>query len=291
MRLENSMAKIGIVGSGGFLGSALTLNLSIRGHEIIGFSRDSVLTHPDTLKVIRDLDYVVWSASRTNPSVAENQPELVSMEIEEWQEFLQAILDLHPPKLKIIFFSSGGCVYSGEGPVFREVDASDGINLYGSMKSRMEIALMASSIPYTILRVANIYGPNQPTGRGQGVIAEWVARANQNLPLLVYGDLNSARDFLFISDFLEAIQLVLKLEGNHVINLGSGMDTKLDNVLRALSANSQDELDVTHLNPRKFDRSAYRLDISLAKELLNWSPKVNIEKGIRICLGVESLAE
>jgi UDP-glucose 4-epimerase len=285
------MANIGIVGSSGFLGSALTLNLAIQGHEIIGFSRDSVLTHPDTLKVIRDLDYVVWSASRTNPSLAENQPELVNIEIDEWKEFLQAILDLSPPKLKIIFFSSGGCVYSGEGPIFREVDASDGINLYGSMKSRMEIALMASSIPYTILRVANIYGPNQPTGRGQGVIAEWVARANQNLPLLVYGDLNSARDFLFISDFLEAIQLVLKLEGNHVINLGSGVDTKLETVLRALTTNSQNDLAVTHLNPRKFDRSAYRLDISLAKELLNWSPKINIEKGIRICLGVESLAK
>jgi UDP-glucose 4-epimerase len=285
------MANIGIVGSGGFLGSSLTLNLAIHGHEIIGFSRDSVITHPDTLKVIKNLDYVVWSASRTNPSVAENQPQLVSVEIEEWQEFLQAILALGPPKLKIIFFSSGGCVYSGDGPVFREADASNGINLYGSMKSSMENALKVSSIPYTILRIANIYGPNQPTGRGQGVIAEWVARANQNLPLLVYGDLNSARDFLFISDFLEAIQLVLTLEGNHVINLGSGVDTKLDTVLNALTTNSQNELAVTHLDSRKFDRSSYRLDISLAKELLNWTPKINIEKGIKICLGVESLAE
>lgn len=285
------MANIGIVGSGGFLGSSLKLNLAGQGHEIIGFSRDSVLTHPDSLKVIKDLDYVVWSASRTNPSVAENQPELVSIEIEEWQDFLQAIQAVASPKLKIIFFSSGGCVYSGDGPVFREADASDGINLYGSMKSSMENALKTSSIPYTILRVANIYGPNQPTGRGQGVIAEWVARVNQNLPLLVYGDLNTARDFLFISDFLEAIQLVLKLQGNHVINLGSGVDTKLDTVLNALTTNSQNELAVTHLDSRKFDRSSYRLDISLAKELLNWSPKINIEKGIRICLGVESLAE
>lgn len=285
------MANIGIVGSRGFLGSALIQNLQTHGHKTFGFSRDSILTQPETLEVIGDLEYVVWSASRTNPSLAENQPELVTTEIAEWQEFLLALQKFSSARTKIIFLSSGGCVYSGNGPAFRESDASDGINLYGKMKSQMENDLINSSIPYTILRIANVYGPNQPTGRGQGVIAEWVSKANENQPLIVYGDLDSSRDFLFISDFLKAIQLVINLPGNHIINLGSGMKTKLERILEAVTTNSKNQLEVKLLSPRTFDRKSYMLDISLARELLNWSPQTDIDEGIKICLGQGNLAK
>ena len=279
------MARIGIVGVEGFIGSALSVGLGKGGHEIHGFSRVNKITDPGEMAQVREnLDFIIWSASLTNPGIAEKRPDLVKLEHEEWKAFLRTVSKQTFPRLKVIFLSSGGCVYSGKGPVFFENDAAEGNNSYGKLKSEMESELIQSGISYTILRVANIYGPGQPIGRGQGVIAEWVELARQLKPINVYGELGTQRDFLFLSDFVSAVQKVIGLKGNEILNIGSGQGSTLKRVLDALESGFSNSLTISYHSARTFDRSSYWLDINLAKEKLEWDPVVALESGIRKCL-------
>lgn len=278
------MARIGIVGVKGFLGSALSVGLRKVGHEIYGFSRVNRITDPGEMSRIREnLDFIIWSASLTNPGIAENRPDLVKTEHEEWKAFLRTLSEQTFPRPKVIFLSSGGCIYSGNGPVFLENDATEGNNSYGKLKSEMERELIESGISYTILRASNIYGPSQPIGRGQGVIAEWVDLAKHLKPINVYGGLGTQRDFLFLSDFVTAVQKVIGLEGNGILNIGSGEGSTLKRVLDALESSFPNSLIISYHSARTFDRSAYWLDITLAREQLGWDPVVELESGVKRC--------
>ena len=279
------MARIGIVGIKGFIGSALSVGLGKVGHQIYGFSRVNRITDPGEMSQLREnLDFIIWSASLTNPGIAEKRPDLVKLEHEEWKFFLRILSEQTFPRPKVIFLSSGGCIYSGNGPVFFENDVTEGNNSYGKLKSKMECDLIKSSISYTILRAANIYGPGQPIGRGQGVIAEWIELARQLKPINVYGGLDTQRDFLFLSDFVSAVQKVLGLEGNEILNIGSGEGSTLKRVLDALESGFSNSLTISHHSARTFDRSSYWLDITLAKEKLGWNPVVALESGVKKCL-------
>jgi nucleoside-diphosphate-sugar epimerase len=139
--------------------------------------------------------------------------DLVELELNEWKIFLKSCGSYLQSNQSIIFLSSGGCIYTAGAQSFSEEDEAFGANQYGRLKIAMENELIKSGLPNSILRVANVYGPNQPYGRGQGVIAEWIHSIQNSKEIRVYGELNSFRDYLFIEDLCFAIQLVIEHEG------------------------------------------------------------------------------
>jgi UDP-glucose 4-epimerase len=279
------MDKIVIVGGRGFIGRSLSKKLEISGQEVLILDRlNPAVSSNELSKQIEGANTVVWLAARVNPILAELRPDLIELEISEWRVFL-SLLQAHNISAKVVYLSSGGCVYSDSKTPFTELSQAHGINEYGRLKVRMEESLQVTELPFTILRVSNVYGHGQPHGRGQGVIAEWGNALKTRKNLKVYGPLNSFRDYIHIDDVCEAIIQVIKLEDQrHVFNLGSGIPTHLGEILEIFLSIGIDPNQISHDQKRTFDRSGYYLDISKLTGALNWKPKIPIMLGLKAIL-------
>lgn len=141
----------------------------------------------------------------------------------------------------------------------------------------------AYGLPVVVLRPFNTYGPFQKsTGEG-GVIAVFIERKLKRQVLQVYGDGTQTRDFLFASDCAEFIAQALMSEKavGQVINAGSGRDIPVNELARLIESNKTQIRNVPHIHPQS-EIPRLLCDISRAKSLLGWSPKVSLREGIAV---------
>nr|GMD19973.1 UDP-glucuronic acid decarboxylase 2-like [Ipomoea batatas] len=136
-----------------------------------------------------------------------------------------------------------------------------------------------AGVEVRIARIFNTYGPRMCIDDGR-VVSNFVAQALRKEPMTVYGDGKQTRSFQFVSDLVEG--LIRLMEGDHVgpFNLGNpGEFTMLELakvVQETIDANAQIEF-----RPNTEDDPHMRQpDISKAKELLGWEPKVALRKGL-----------
>ena len=277
---------IAIVGSHGFIGSSLKVKAEALGIRIIEFtSRHSTWSNSDVASQIANVDIIYWCASRVNPASAESHPELVEQEFSDWQDFLNRLTSEYKNLPRMVFLSSGGCIYSGAAEKFSEEDPALGTNNYGRLKSRMEARFLEVYPKPVILRIANVYGPGQPHGKQQGVISEWIYQIRSGNAINVFGNLETFRDYIYIDDLVEALLQVQLIETTPlVLNIGSGQKTNLQEIISALNSSFNGNLQINYKSARITDRSGFVLDIAKAKNLLRWSPKIDLESGIQLTL-------
>jgi UDP-glucose 4-epimerase len=162
-----------------------------------------------------------------------------------------------------------------------ETSEANGTNMYGKLKLAMEKELIFRQTRHLILRVANVYGPGQMHGRGQGVIAEWINSMNNKNDIRVFGSLASFRDYIFIEDLCEAIFHSLKLDRyNEIFNLGNGAPVSLKTILDICTLNKPEKVKIHLEQERATDRTGYYLDIKKFTGLTNWKPRYTIETGL-----------
>lgn len=277
---------VGVVGANGFIGKELVKHFTGLDLNVYAFDRNRPLVLDG--KISREALKVktfVWCASLVNPITATSHSDLVDAELAMWCEFLALVRGSTLSNSKIIFLSSGGCTYSGTQLAYSESDTALGTNEYGKLKLRMESEILKSQINHLILRVSNVYGPNQPSGRGQGVIAEWVNAIKNDRPMILFGDRNSFRDYIYIDDLTEAIGLLVLTDTvNQVFNVGTGVGTtllQLENHFSNLTGAQKRSL---NFKARNSDRLGYTLDITKISKELGWIPKYSIEEGLNSCL-------
>lgn len=279
-------SKISIVGANGFIGNNLSKKLCALNYKLELFTTSNPIIVDDQLSPSAiNSNVIVWCASKVNPISADQNPELATEELAYWQKFLKIISRSDTENLRIFFLSSAGCTYTGNAALFSELDNAEGTNLYGKHKLKMESVLSQSKISSIILRVANVYGPNQPVGRGQGVIAEWVKSISRNEPITIYGDVHSFRDYLFIEDLSELIVSLIDTNvDNQKFNVGSGQATSLQELKDLFAEITKIEISSNENITRSFDRQGYVLDISKVTQMVGWKPKYNLKKGLQLCL-------
>ncbi len=279
-------SKISIVGANGFIGQNLSKKLSALNYELELFTTNNPIVVDDKLSLSAiNSNVIVWCASKVNPISADQNPELAANELASWEKFLEIISRLDTENLRIFFLSSAGCTYTGNAPPFSELDIAEGTNLYGKHKLKMESLLAQSGVSSIVLRVANVYGPNQPFGRGQGVIAEWVKSISRNEPLTIYGDLDSFRDYLFIEDLLDLIVLLIDSNvNNQKFNVGSGKATSLQEIKNLFAEITQNQISIAENTTRSFDRQGYVLDITKVSQMIGWTPRYELREGLQLCL-------
>lgn len=276
--------KTAVIGSTGFIGSHLTKALIHSGIKTIGFNSTKPIYEARGAleEELIESDVIFWAAGKLNPISAKSDPLLVEQELQLWREFISVLENSWPymSGKKLVFLSSGGCVYDYSPLPVTEDSPANGSNDYGRAKVEMEKMLLSSGIPNAILRLSNVYGFGQRTGRGQGVVAEWINAIKQDLPIRVFGDLNSARDYLHIDDLLSALLLCVREPCSGILNLGSGNATTLQQVLNSFSLAHVEKLNIEYEPGRESDKTSYSLDISKAKSSLGWKPVIGIKQGI-----------
>lgn len=188
----------------------------------------------------------------------------------------------------ILFASSGGTVYGPSSQPSRETDLPAPISAYGVAKLAVEHYLRLCCSRYGIrglaLRFANPYG--RIAGgleRAQGAIEIFMKRLLLGLPLPVWGNGGTVRDFFYIEDLVSAVRLLLLREahGFEIFNVGSGEGHSLGAVLRQLESVSGMRPNLQTLPARKFDVPYNVLDPSRLKEATGWRPEVGLEAGMR----------
>lgn len=138
------------------------------------------------------------------------------------------------------------------------------------------------NLPIIILRPFNIYGPGQ---NKKFLIPSIIKQAIAKKVLLK--DPKPKRDMLFVDDLIEAYIKTINYDKNtyDVFNIGSGKSYSVEEICHTVIKNINPNIEVTFEGKRRKDEIENTLaDISKAKKLLNWSPKISLEEGIKQCI-------
>lgn len=162
-------------------------------------------------------------------------------------------------------------------------------SIYGfSKKAQQDMALIIGklyNIPTVVLRGFNIYGPRQSLSNPYtGVSAIFISRLKNNQPLIVFEDGLQSRDFVSVHDAVNAFILSLEKDQSNYqsINIGSGKGTTILEIAQTLSKlmKKNSQIFVNH-QYRKNDIRHCFADISKAKKLLTWEPKIDLNQGLK----------
>jgi UDP-glucose 4-epimerase len=298
------MARILVAGGAGFLGANLVEEALRRGHAVTVLDRPGASSglsaqaraqlkwvegdfrdQDVTRTACTGQDLVFHLIGTTLPKSSNEDPQFDFLSnVSGTIRLLQAARQEGVRKL--VFVSSGGTVYGipTQLPI-PETHPTDPISSYGIAKLAIEKYLAVfraeHGLDYAILRVANPYGPHQSPERAQGAVAVFAWRALNRQPIEIWGDGSVIRDYIWVSDVIEAMMRAMDHGGHErLFNVGSGVGRTLNDIVRAIERVIGRRVDVSHAPARSVDVPANVLDISRARHILDWKPVVSFEEGI-----------
>ncbi len=188
-------------------------------------------------------------------------------------------------KVHDFIFASSSSVYGENQRVpFSETDLDlQPISPYGATKRAGELLCYSYhhlfGMNIACLRIFTAYGPRQ---RPEMAIHTFTRLIDQGREVPMYGDGSSKRDYTYIDDLIEGMVAVLhRHKGYEIYNLGESRTTSLRELIGLIEAALGKKAKVQTLQPQPGDVSVTFADISKAKRLLNYQPKVSIEEGIQ----------
>lgn len=184
-------------------------------------------------------------------------------------------------KSKIIF-SSSAAVY---GDTTSSVDEKSNLNPkspYAQNKMDGEKMLKDSSIPHIALRYFNVYGPGQ-SPQYAGVITHFITNALSGTDLIIYGDGNQVRDFVFVDDIVQANIKAMEYNNSvfEIFNIGSGTETSIKKLAETILRLTNSTSKIVFKPSRPGDIVYSRADVSKAEQILKWKAKTSLEDGLK----------
>lgn len=187
---------------------------------------------------------------------------------------------------RVVYSSTGGAVY-GE-PQYLPCDEQHPVNPicpYGASKHTVEHYLFMYrqlyGLEYVVLRYPNVYGPRQNPHGEAGVVAIFAERMRRGEPVVIYGDGEQTRDFVWVGDCAQANVLALQApQGADIYNLGWGRPTSVNEVFAALQTVTAYPHPPTY-GPAKLGETRFiYLDAAKARRELGWQPTVDLRTGL-----------
>lgn len=157
---------------------------------------------------------------------------------------------------------------------------------YGWAKLMGEIQLgWMNDIDIGIARIFNVYGENEPLGEKAHVIADLIRKAilYPEEEFIVWGDGKQSRDFLYVSDCVDALLELEKRASNPpiVVNIGSGQPVSIGTIAEKVVALSGKDIKIVYDPAKPVGPLSRTADISQAKALLKWEPRIDLDEGLR----------
>jgi nucleoside-diphosphate-sugar epimerase len=134
------------------------------------------------------------------------------------------------------------------------------------------------------LRYFNVFGPNQdPYSDYSAVIPKFITRMIAKEPITVYGDGEQSRDFTYVENAVQANFLALRATAapGNVCNVGCGEKITLNELIRLLEAILRIKAEVNYTDPKAGDVRHSLADLSLARRILGYEPKVMVKEGLK----------
>ena len=294
-----------VTGGAGFLGSHLCEYLLDKGHEVI--CMDNLITGSkqnisgikssnfrfvnhnvsEFIKLDGDLDYILHFASPASPI---DYLELPIQTLKVGALGTHNALGLAKAKNAVFLLASTSEVY-GDPLVHPQPEEYWGnVNpigprgVYDEAKRFAEAITMAyhrtHGINTKIVRIFNTYGPRMRINDGRA-IPNFLKQALTGKDLTVYGNGSQTRSFCFVSDLIEGICRLLMSEQNNPVNIGNPIEMTIqsltDKILQATGSKSK----IVQVPLPEDDPKTRQPNITLAKTLLDWEPKVSLDEGLK----------
>jgi UDP-glucose 4-epimerase len=197
---------------------------------------------------------------------------------------------------KIIFASSGGVLYGDAEKIpSSEESPKQPISPYGVAKLAGELYLFSAkhthNLEYIALRYANVYGPRQPAKGDGNVVSTFARLLAKGQPVMIFGDGEQTRDFVFVGDVAQANLLatekISELNGRPLrslddlaFNIGTGRETSVNQLFVKLRAQLKQQSEARYVTPRAGEVRRNALEITKAQRLLGFAPRVALDEGL-----------
>ena len=300
-----------ITGAAGFLGSALANRLAREGNQVRGlddlstgdpralspdilFTRGDVNDRPKLWTLLQDVDCVYHLAARVVVAESVLYPrEYNAVNVGGTVSLMEAMRDVGVARVVLI---SSGAIYGDQGSQpLREDAIPDPRSPYAVSKLCAEYYVRTIgdlwNIESVALRVFNAYGPGQHLPPSHPpVIPNFLRQAVRGGTLVVHGEGNQTRDYVFVDDVVSAMVAAATSPGiNHLnINVGNGAETsvrELANLVIQVTGSGAEIIFNPHTTPGVSRMCA---DLGLAREKLGYQPRVSLAEGLRLTLEKDS---
>lgn len=292
-----------VIGGAGYIGSHLVPQLISTGRNVTVLGRsvspryrlpvrakyvagdfiktDSILRLLDTHQEVIHLAYA------TVPNTSLDNP--LGDLIENVAPLIQLFSEIAYRNIKLLLVSSGGTVYGEVDNIpINEMHLTEPISPYGLTKLTMEhyahLCSVTHGLKYTCVRPSNAFGVGQRPFVGQGFIATAIASSMQGLPIMIYGDGKTVRDYLYIDDLVSGILSVLKFGvDSQIYNIGSGTgrsNIQVIEMIKPLMEEINCKIRVDFLPARLIDVKYNVIDSTKLRNLSGWHPQISFEDGL-----------
>lgn len=157
-------------------------------------------------------------------------------------------------------------------------------SVYDEAKRYAEAVTMAyhraHGVNTHLVRIFNTYGPRLHPGDGR-VISNFVMQALRGEPLTIYGDGSQTRSFCYVDDLVEGIVRLSRLDQHQPVNLGNPEEFTILECARAVLEVTGSRSELVFQQLPQDDPTRRRPDITRAKALLDWEPKISLREGLR----------
>jgi len=292
-----------VTGAAGFLGSALANRLVREGHQVRGlddlsagdpgrldpdvlFTRGDVTDRPKLWSLLQDVDCVYHLAARVSVPESVLYPrEYNAVNVGGTVSVMEAMRDVG---VKRVVLASSGAVYGDrqEQPLSEDTPP-DPRSPYAVSKLAAEFYVRTIGslwgIETVVLRVFNAYGPDQPLPAAHPpVIPNFLRRTVRGGTLVIHGKGEQTRDFVFITDVVEALVSAATAPniGRSVINIGSGIETSIRDLAQQVLETVGTSAEWLYKEDQDPGSSRMCADIKRARVKLGYRPQVTLRDGL-----------
>lgn len=135
-------------------------------------------------------------------------------------------------------------------------------------------------LPIRIVRIFNTYGPSMDIADGR-VVSNFIIQALENKPITIYGDGSQTRSFCYVSDLIEGLYRMMESKNIGPINLGNPDEFTILELAKKTIKLTNSKSKIEYMNLPQDDPKKRNPDIRLAKNILKWKPKINLNEGLK----------
>jgi len=305
--------RILVTGAAGFLGSHLCERLLLDGHEVVGMDNFVTGNRENLVHLLRNknfsfirhdvtemisfqgkLDAVMHFASPAspNPESPFGYPNLPVETLAAGSLGTFNTLNLARMNAARYLFASTSEVYGDplEHPqketYWGHVDPVGLRSMYDEAKRFSEALIMAyyrsKNTDTRIVRIFNTFGPRMRVDDGR-VVPSFIQQALRHKPLTIFGNGQQTRSFCYVDDLVDGIFRLLMSDEHFPVNIGNPMEISILEFAEMINQLTSNPAGMDFLPDKRFDNDPQRRcpDISRAKSLLGWEPKVDLNEGLK----------
>ena len=301
------MTRVLVTGGGGFIGANLVRALLDRGDEVkvldnfatgnranlagldIEIVEGELRSYERVHAAVRGVEVVHHLGALG--SVPRSVQDPLTTSAVNVEGTLNVLLAARDEGVRRVVFASSSSVYgsSAELPA-RESGPVDPISPYGVAKLAAERYCVSFSRVYhafetVVLRYFNVFGPRQnPHSEYAAAVPLFITAIARGEPVTVFGDGGQARDFTYVTNVVDANLRAAEAEGanGRIFNIAAGAPHSVDDLLETIGRLLGKQVERREAPPRAGDIRDSFADVSAAREILGWEPRVGFEDGLRL---------